>query len=85
MFIPFNDINEKIYAYDVNSLYPYAMSNFDMPVGYPTYFEGDISYINKDAFGFFEVNVITPKTELPILPYKNILKGHSTTLFPTGS
>jgi len=42
MFIPQNNHDEKIYAYDVNSLYPFAMSNFEMPVGFPIYFEGDV-------------------------------------------
>jgi hypothetical protein len=30
----------KLYYYDVNSLYPYVMAYFDMPIGKPTYFEG---------------------------------------------
>ena len=28
---------ENIFCYDVNSLYPYVMSKFDMPVGSPTF------------------------------------------------
>jgi len=88
MFIPYNDNNERVYAYDVNSLYPFAMSNFERPLGNPTYFEGDIYKKNikldKDI-GFFEVAVESPNIEMPILPYKNINKGHSTTIFPTGN
>lgn len=33
---------KKIFSYDVNSLYPYAMKSYPMPVGNPIYFEGDI-------------------------------------------
>ena len=53
MYIPFNNTNELIYGCDVNSLYPSVMQNQDMPVGKPTYFEGDILNIEPDAFGFF--------------------------------
>lgn len=38
MYIPTNDNNELVYGYDVNSLYPYVMANFPMPVGNKTYF-----------------------------------------------
>lgn len=51
----------KIYRYDVNSLYPYVMKHFSMPVGNPIYFEGDISLIDSKAFGFFQVEVQSPK------------------------
>jgi len=42
---------ENVYWYDVNSLYPYIMLTTGMPVGTPTYFEGDISlaYADKPA------------------------------------
>lgn len=33
MYIPTNEENELVYAYDVNSLYPYVMVNFPMPIG----------------------------------------------------
>lgn len=56
---------DTIYTYDVNSLYPYAMSKFPMPVGYIRFFEGDILKLihsqtfkgkgEKKPFGFFEV------------------------------
>lgn len=36
MFIPKLDDNKQIYAYDVNSLYPFVMKSFVYPVGYPT-------------------------------------------------
>ena len=42
MFIPTNDDGELIYCYDMNSIYPYVMATKPMPVGKPTYFEGNI-------------------------------------------
>jgi hypothetical protein len=41
MFIPKNPKGTKIYAYDVNSLYPAVMANNSFPVGKGT-------FINKD-------------------------------------
>lgn len=60
MFIPTNNFKELIYCYDVNSLYPSAMANFPMPVGKPTYFEGDIRKIHPNVFGFFYCKITTP-------------------------
>jgi hypothetical protein len=45
MYIPSlenSPLDTKIYAYDVNSLYPFVMANNRFPIGNPTYFEGDI-------------------------------------------
>jgi|SRR5882672_552883 len=59
---------ENIYRYDVNSLYPSVMKYQAMPVGAPVYFEGDITKVDSEAFGFFEVDVKTPKDlNIPIL------------------
>ena len=33
MYIPSNQEGELVYGYDVNSLYPYVMANYPMPVG----------------------------------------------------
>jgi hypothetical protein len=60
MYIPTNEANELIYAYDVNSLYPSVMKNFEIPIGSPTYFEGDIRKVDPNAFGFFFCDIITP-------------------------
>jgi hypothetical protein len=60
MYIPENKEGTKLYAYDVNSLYPSVMLNKDMPVGKPILFEGDITKIEPDAFGFFYCKIVTP-------------------------
>jgi DNA polymerase type B, organellar and viral len=68
MYIPFNNENEIIYGYDVNSLYPYVMKNNPMPIGNMNYFEGNIRKFDPNAFGFFCCNIETPNyLEHPIL------------------
>jgi hypothetical protein len=65
MYIP---EGKNIKCYDVNSLYPSVMFKSDMPVGKPTYFEGDIRKTDKNAFGFFHVIITAPENILhPIL------------------
>jgi hypothetical protein len=83
MFIPFG---ENIYAYDVNSLYPYVMNNFDMPIGNIKFFEGNILEIEDKPFGFFECKVTSPKTlKHPILQTKIDSGQGIRTLSPLGS
>jgi hypothetical protein len=48
------------YCYDVNSLYPYVMKFFEMPVGKPIYSIFNFDFDIKNFFGFLEVKVITP-------------------------
>jgi len=50
----------KLFYYDVNSLYPYVMANFNMPIGKPTVFEGDIRKIEPDAYGYFYCKITSP-------------------------
>jgi len=58
----------KLFYYDVNSLYPYVMAYFDMPIGKPVAFEGDIRKIEPNAFGFFYCKITSPNDlELPLL------------------
>ena len=55
MYVPFNEPGELVYGYDVNSLYPSVMQNFDMPIGKPTFFNGNIRKVDLNAFGVFIV------------------------------
>ncbi len=60
MYIPKPDTDLEIYAYDVNSLYPSRMKDNDMPIGNPTFFNGNIRATDPNAFGFFFCNIIAP-------------------------
>lgn len=71
MYIPYG---ENLFAYDVNSLYPSQMLKNPMPVGAPTYFEGDIRNIDKEAFGFFYCKITSPEyLEHPIILAKPLM------------
>ena len=78
---------KNIYRYDVNSLYPYIMSNNPMPVGNPTYIEGSSDTIlsiikDKNKFSFIEVEVNCPDNiKAPLLLHR----VNNKTLAPTGS
>jgi len=86
MFIPFNEDDEKLYVYDVNSLYPFVMKEFEYPVGTPTYFEGNIRNINKDSFGIFYCEIETPKyLEHPIIQSHIKTKNGIRTISPLGN
>ena len=50
----------KIFIYDANSLFPYVMANNIMPIGLPTYFEGNIRHYESDAYGFFFCKITSP-------------------------
>jgi hypothetical protein len=70
VYIPHNKIGKfftkvkglfiKLYYYDVNSLYPYVMAFFEMPIGKPIFFDGDIRKVESNAFGFFYCKITSP-------------------------
>ena len=78
-----------LYYYAVNSLYPYIMSQFEIPCGKIVYFEGDIynenliinNIIPQNVLGFYYCKVIAPNNLLhPIIQ----LRINNTTLAPLG-
>ena len=84
MYIPKK--GKKIYAYDVNSLYPYVMKSFKYPIGSPTYFEGDILKIDPKAFGFFYCKITAPSSlKHPILQTHVKTKDGTRTIAPLGT
>ena len=83
MFKPFG---ENIFRYDVNSLYPYAMKTFPMPIGNIKFFEGNILDIETKAFGFFKCIITAPKDiKHPIIQTKFDTGNGLRTLSPVGT
>lgn len=78
---------ENLKVYDINSLYPYSMANFDMPVGPVHYFEGDISQFDVlNNFGFYYVKVTTPEyMERPLLQTRVKTDHGYRTVAPLGT
>jgi DNA polymerase type B, organellar and viral len=82
MYIP---EGKDIKCYDVNSLYPSQMFDKKMPVGFPTYFLGDITLVNPDAFGFFYCKITAPDNiKHPILQTHVKTHGGIRTIAPVG-
>jgi hypothetical protein len=82
MYIP---EGTEIYAYDVNSLYPFIMYEFDMPIGKPVQFYGDIRKVDPNAFGFFYCKIIAPNNlEHPILQTHIKVNKGIRTMAPLG-
>ena len=86
MYIPKSKPGVKLLSLDVNSLYPSQMESRLMPVGTPTYFQGDIRKIDPNAFGFFYCEIIAPNDiKHPILQTRVKINGTYKTIAPIGS
>ena len=58
--------DKKIYAYDVNSLYPFVMKDNDFPIGNPAQVEFNSFYLNEEElsnklFGHFYCEINAPE------------------------
>ena len=85
MYIPYNKKGVKIKCYDVNALYPSQMVDRLMPIGFPTYFEGDIRLIDPNSFGFFYCNIIAPDNlKHPIIQTHVKINNMTRTIAPLG-
>lgn len=79
-YIPYGD---NLYYYDVNSLYPYIMKSFPMPLGAPVWHSQLEDNDLDNLYGFIEAYVECPENmKRPFLPYRE--KNTKTLLFPTG-
>lgn len=86
MYLPQLFKDNKVYSYDVNSLYPYIMNDKLMPVGTPTLFYGDIRKMDPNAFGFFYCKIKTPEyLKHPILQTHVKTDAGIRTLAPLGA
>ena len=71
---------KKVYYYDVNSLYPYAMLN-PMPYNLIKVHNNMDNIKLENFFGFIEVEVLCPlDMKRPVLPYHN----NGKTIYPVG-
>jgi hypothetical protein len=72
------------YCYDVNSLFPYAMSNFDMPIDNGVFKNLETnSFDLENFFGFLEVIIESPKNMyIPLLLVRDEKRG---LIAPTGT
>uniref|UniRef100_UPI00315D3724 hypothetical protein n=1 Tax=Infundibulicybe hongyinpan TaxID=2486348 RepID=UPI00315D3724 len=62
---------KDLHYYDVNSLYPFAM-NKELPLKPIKKYSKMTDISLNDVFGFFQVEVETPKNIIkPLLPYKH--------------
>jgi len=76
----------KIKGYDVNALYPKQMFDRLMPIGFPTYFEGNIRAIDPNAFGFFYCKIIAPDDiKHPIIQTHVKINNMTRTIAPIGT
>lgn len=89
VYKPTNENNEKLYYYDVNSLYPSVALN-PMPgleCKYVEYLDSFVS-LNNGMFGFYYCDITSPTVYLYIglLPYRNPVNAPGMgLLFPKGN
>lgn len=78
----YTPFGENLFYYDVNSLYPFIMKEYEMPGGDPVW-HGDLNNRELDALcGFIMAYVTCPDTlDKPFLPYRS---KNETLIFPTG-
>ena len=84
----FKPYGENIYHYDVNSLYPYVMREFKMPIGTPRFFEGDVLKYFSNPYGFFYVDIQAPEEKdlkIPLLQTKVKINNSIKTISPLGN
>lgn len=86
MYIPKSKPGVKLKSLDINSLYPSQMESRLMPIGTPTYFEGDILKIDANAFGFFYCKIVAPDNiKHPILQTRVLTNNGMRTMAPIGT
>ncbi len=97
VYIPQSEPGKIVRSYDFNSIYPSEMRQY-MPVAfekrlsngskyhYIKQFEGDISLLDKNPYGVFEVIVNCPDNIMePILQRHFKINGQTRTIAPTGT
>ena len=83
--LPAGEGRNDLYYYDVNSLYPFVMSDSPMPIGKPIFFEGNILDIMSDAYGYFYCKITSPHLNEPILQRKIKTKDGIRTIAGLGT
>ena len=63
--------HEQVYVYDINSLYPYAMKTFPVPVGLPTY----TKKFRPDKYGFYRIKFSQSNTNIPPILWMKTRNG----------
>ena len=71
VYHPISPPDNKVFCYDVNSLYPYVMQYQLYPSGPPKFTEGKyIDPLSQHTFGFLKVTVYAPVMNIPFLQTK---------------
>jgi hypothetical protein len=80
----FKPYGEKLFGYDINSLYPYCML-LPMPTGSPRPYDCSKGLEGLEI-GFVEAEVTCPKDlKIPVLPLKVNINGTDKLIYPTGT